>query len=74
MRLVVFIPIALSSVPISNMELITTRRMFFAFADKNEVALMKKKSPIKDVNICIVSNRNCELYCIVYVTCSYFHL
>ena len=32
------------------------------FADKNEAALMKKKSPIKDVNICIISNRNCELY------------
>ena len=44
------------------------------FAGKNEAALMKKKSPIKDVNICIISNRNCELYCIVYVTCPYFHL
>ena len=42
--------------------------------DKNEAALMKKKSPIKYVNICIISNRNCELYCIVYVTCPYFHL
>ena len=39
------------------------------FADKNEVALMKKCEIIcKRCQHIIIRNRKCELYCIVYVT------